>query len=70
MTVPLLNDSNEKFIVYEKPSIIKDDPLQMELANFINSIQGKETPIVTGKAGRDALEVAIQIQNMIIQDIH
>ena len=70
MTVPLQNDSNEKFIVYEKPSIIKDDPLQMELANFINSIQGKEAPIVTGKAGRDALEVAIQIQNMIIQDIH
>lgn len=70
MIVPLQNDSNEKFIVYEKPSIIKDDPLQMELANFINSIQGKETPIVTGKAGRDALEVAIQIQNMIIQDIH
>ena len=70
MTVPLQNESNEKFIVYEKPSIIKDDPLQMELANFINSIQGKETPIVSGKAGRDALEVAIQIQNMIIQDIH
>ena len=70
LTVPLQNDSSEKFIVYEKPSIIKDDPLQMELANFINSIQGKEAPIVTGKAGRDALEVAIQIQNMIIQDIH
>ena len=42
----------------------------MELVNFINSIMGKETPIVTGEEGRNALEVAIKIQNMIIQDIH
>ena len=42
----------------------------MELVNFINSIKGKETPIVSGEEGRNALEVAIKIQNMIIQDIH
>jgi len=44
--------------------------LKMELENFILSILGKETPIVSGKAGRDALEVAMEIQRMIIQDIH
>jgi len=38
--------------------------------NFIKSIRGQETPIVTGKAGRDALEVAMEIQQLIIQDIH
>ena len=70
MTVPLQNGSDEKFIVYEKPNIANEDPLQMELMNFINSIQGKETPIVTGEEGRNALEVAIQIQNMIIQDVN
>ena len=70
MTVPLQNGSNDKFIVYEKPNITKKDPLQMELVNFINSIKGEETPIVTGEEGRNALEVAIKIQNMIIQDIH
>ena len=70
MTVPLQNGSNEKFIVYEKPNITKKDPLQMELVNFINSIKGKETPIVTGEEGRNALEIATKIQNMIIQDIH
>jgi hypothetical protein len=42
----------------------------MELQNFIKSVQGKETPIVSGEEGRDALKIAIEIQKMIIQDIH
>ena len=48
----------------------KIDALQMELANFIESIQGNAKPIVDGKAGRDALEVATNIQKMIIEDVH
>ena len=70
MTVPLNNSNEEKFIAYEKPKVSKKDPLKMELQNFISSIQGKETPIVSGKDGRDALKVAIEIQEMIIKDIH
>ena len=70
MTVPLNNSNEEKFIAYEKPEVSKKDPLKMELQNFISSIQGKETPIVSGKDGRDALKVAIEIQEMIIKDIH
>ena len=70
MTVPLNNSNEEKFIAYEKPEVSNKDPLKMELQNFISSIQGKETPIVSGKDGRDALKVAIEIQEMIIKDIH
>ena len=70
MTVPLNNSNEEKFIAYEKPDVSKKDPLKMELQNFISSIQGKETPIVSGKDGRDALKVAIEIQEMIIKDLH
>ena len=70
MTVPLNNSNEEKFIAYEKPKISNKDPLKMELQNFISSIQGKETPIVSGKDGRDALKVAIEIQEMIIKDLH
>ena len=70
MTVPLNNSNEKKFIAYEKPKISNKDPLKMELQNFISSIQGKETPIVSGKDGRDALKVAIEIQEMIIKDIH
>jgi len=48
----------------------EQDALRMELHNFIKSVQGKETPIVSGEAGRDALKIAIEIQQMITQDIH
>ena len=44
--------------------------MQLELHNFICSMIGKDVPIVDGKAGRAALAVATQIQDMIIQDIH
>ena len=61
---------NTKLIGYHKPDLSKSDPLRMELENFILSIQGKQQPIVSGKDGRDALEVAIKIQEMIILDKH
>lgn len=70
VTAPLDNNGRLRSIVYEKPPVKKIDALQMELANFIESIQGKAKPIVDGKAGRDALEVAINIQKMIIEDVH
>jgi len=70
MIVPFEYKNKTQFIAYEKPTIISGDPLKMELENFILSILGKETPIVSGKAGRDALEVAMEIQRMIIQDLH
>ena len=70
MKLPLNDGGEEKFIAYEKPRVSNKDPLQMELENFIYSIQGIETPIVSGRDGRNALAVAIQIQEMIIQDIH
>jgi predicted dehydrogenase len=70
MTVPFEYNNSERFIAYNKPPLIKGDALRMELDNFIRSVQGQETPIVSGKAGRDALEVALEIQQLIIQDIH
>ena len=39
----------------------------MELTNFVNSIKGLEKPIVDGKAGRNALELAIKIQDKILE---
>ena len=46
------------------------DLLKLELSNFILSVKNKEKPIVSGKDGRDALEVALEIQNQITQDIN
>ncbi len=69
-TTPLDVYGSPRKIVYEKPEVNKIDALEMELANFIASIQGKETPIVDGYAGREALDVAIKIHDMILEDIH
>jgi len=41
----------------------------MELENFIESIQGKATPIVDGTAGRNALDLAIQIHDKILEGL-
>ena len=70
VTAPLNNDGGHRAIVYEKPQIEKIDALRLELTNFLDSIQGKSKPIVDGKAGRDALEVATNIQKMIIEDVY
>ena len=70
MTIPFDYKGNTKLIGYHKPDLSKSDPLRIELENFILSIQGKQQPIVSGKDGRDALEVAIKIQEMIILDKH
>lgn len=59
-----------KKIVYEKPDISQFDALETELSNFIASIKGNESPIVEGQAGRDALDVATKIHDMILEDIH
>ena len=70
MTIPFDYEGNIKLIGYHKPDLNKGDHLRIELENFILSIQGKQQPIVSGKDGRDALEVAIKIQEMIILDKH
>ena len=70
MTVPFEYNGAKRFIAYDKPAMSEQDALGMELHNFIKSVQGKETPIVSGEAGRDALKIAIEIQQMITQDIH
>ena len=70
MTIPFDYKGNTKLIGYHKPDLSKGDPLRMELENFVLSIQGKQQPIVSGQDGRDALEVAIKIQEMIILDKH
>ena len=69
VTAPLDQDGNHRSIVYEKPEVEKVDALRLELTNFIESIRGQSKPIVDGKAGRDALEVAANIQKLIIEDV-
>ena len=67
MSVPFNYKNKTRHIVYEKPIITKKDALRLELINFTNAIKGIEKPIVDGQSGREALNVAIKIQEKIIK---
>ena len=56
-----------KKIVREPVPIEKDEPLKLELQHFIQCVDQKQTPKVSGQAGREALEVALEITRQIQQ---
>jgi len=57
--------SNEQKIELIRPKIKKEEPLKLELQNFINSIIENKKPVVTGYHAKQALEVAIEIVNQL-----
>jgi len=48
-------------IVREPVPIEKDEPLKLELQNFVECAKAHGTPVVTGESARQALELAIEI---------
>ena len=68
-TVPFEHNNRQRHIIYDKPPIKNGDALKMELINFTRSLQGEEIPIVSGLDGRNALDVALKIQEIITKDI-
>ncbi len=68
-TEPFTQNNKEKFIAYQKPELKKYDLLGLEMKNFIGSIKGREEPIVNGLEARNALDVVIKINNMILEDL-
>ena len=57
-----------KNLFYEKIIPPKEDALLGEIENFIVSIRKRKSPIVDGKQGLKALEVALQIEQKIIKN--
>ncbi|MBI4436552.1 MAG: Gfo/Idh/MocA family oxidoreductase [Candidatus Omnitrophica bacterium] len=49
----------------EKLRVKKKEPLQEELASFIQAVFKKEKPLVSGEEAREALRVALQIEQLI-----
>jgi predicted dehydrogenase len=49
----------------EKRIFNKGDALDDELRAFIHSVNTRETPLVTGQMGRDALKTALDVMNQI-----
>ena len=68
-TEPFTQNNESKLIAYQKPNLEKYDMLGLEIKNFIASVRGKEEPIVNGIEARNALDVVIKINNMILEDL-
>jgi predicted dehydrogenase len=54
-------------ITKERLPIEKEQPLQKELASFVDCVINKKEPLVSGTVAREALEVALTIQKQIWQ---
>ena len=54
-----------KKVVREPVPIAKDEPLKLELQHFVECVRERQTPKVSGEAGRQALEVALEITRQI-----
>ena len=52
-------------IVYESHSITPSQPLDAELAHFIDAVREGNQPLVTGEDGMEALRVAMQVTDTI-----
>jgi predicted dehydrogenase len=48
-----------------RPQLKKTDPLREELTHFIQCVERGRKPLVSGKHGRDALEIALEILKKI-----
>jgi len=52
-------------IVREPVPIAKEEPLKLELESFIHCVQQQRAPVVSGEAGKRALDVACEITRQI-----
>ncbi len=57
--------AGEKILHYEKFSAEKKDALLEEIDDFINSIEKRISPNVSGEDGKRALEIALEVENKI-----
>jgi predicted dehydrogenase len=57
-------------IAFAPLPVTKDEPLRLELENFFDCIQSRQTPRVSGKQALSALEVALDILAKIEEHAH
>lgn len=55
---------------FTKPSVGTGEPLRLELEGFCESVKTRTQPRVTARDGRDALELALEIQKQMAEHAH
>jgi len=61
----VINENEEKYILYDKPKINSHNALRAELESFSESIQLSKDPVISAHDGLRALDVAMQIRDQI-----
>jgi predicted dehydrogenase len=57
-------------LTFTKPEVTPGEPLRLELEAFLNSVRTRTTPHVTARQGREALALALQIQQSMTDHAH
>ena len=61
-----VNGPDGQVTITANPVVIKpQDPLEEEIRSFVRAVADRTAPPVTGKEGRDALELALMINEAI-----
>lgn len=56
-----------KKIVREPVPIAKDEPLKLELRDFVECVRAQATPVVSGESAKRALDLALEITRQVSQ---
>jgi predicted dehydrogenase len=52
---------------FKKPPIEPGEPLRLEIESFLHAVRSRETPVVSGQDARDALALALRINEAIAE---
>ncbi len=55
---------------FVKPEVSPGEPLRLEIESFLDSVRTRRTPHVSGRQGRDALALALEIQSTMVAHAH
>ncbi len=65
--VTVVSEFAGKKVVREPVPIAKDEPLKLELQDFVNCVREKHTPVVSGESAKRALDLAFEITRQVQQ---
>lgn len=54
-------------LAFKKPEVEQAEPLRLEIESFVDAVQTRKSPQVSGQAGRAALALALQINQAIAE---
>ena len=63
----IVNEFGGKRVVREPVPIAKEEPLKLELEDFVQCVRRQQTPVVSGESAKRALDLAFEITRQVQQ---